>query len=107
MSALETAGWIVLASATTWGCTLAKARAALTRVHMQTRTEIRYWQDQAMRARASARQARQDAETSAAARKESREELASIVTLIAAAYQRANHPTPIAPDPERVPNSPD
>jgi hypothetical protein len=85
---LMTIAWAVIAAVAAWGATLARASAAISRNEAACRREIRYWQADAARARAHAAQLAQHTATWKAGCKQGRDDVISIVPLIAAAQER-------------------
>jgi hypothetical protein len=85
VTALYCIAWAIIAAVTAWGFTITHCSAIISRLQEEKRREIAYWQDQTMRARATAAQIARDAETRADAWKQARDDVIAIMPLIASA----------------------
>ena len=84
-TALYCIAWAAIAAVTAWGITIARSSAAISRLKAEMRQEIAYWQAETSRARTVATQLARDAATRATAWREGRDNVISIMPLIAAA----------------------
>jgi hypothetical protein len=85
VTALYCIAWAAIAAVTAWGITTARRSAAISRLKAEMRQEIAYWQAETSRARTVATQLARDAATRATAWREGRDDVISIMPLIAAA----------------------
>jgi len=88
MTGLEILGWSLVSATATWGLMLARASAAISRIRREMLSEVRYWQDEAARAKARSAQLAQEMATWTAGCKQGREDMITIVPLLVAAHQR-------------------
>jgi hypothetical protein len=84
---LDVLEWSVTAAALAWGLTLSWACAAMARSRRTMQEEIDRWRAEAMRARRTVAQLRQEAIVWSRGRQDGREDLIAIMPLLVAAQQ--------------------
>jgi hypothetical protein len=85
---LDVIGWSVTAAALAWGLTLSWAGMAMARCRAVMQDEIDHWQGEAMRARRTVAQLRQEAVVWSRGRQDGREDLIALMPLLVAAQER-------------------
>jgi hypothetical protein len=86
--ALDIIRWSLTAAGLAWGLTLSWARLAAARCRAVMQEEIDHWQAEAMRARRTVAQLRQEAVVWSRGRQNGREDLIALMPLLVAAQER-------------------
>jgi hypothetical protein len=86
--ALDIIRWSLTAAGLAWGLTLSWARFAAARCRAVMQEEIDHWQSEAIRARRTVAQLRQEAVVWSRGRQNGREDLIALMPLLMAAQER-------------------
>jgi hypothetical protein len=93
--ALDIIRWSLTVAGLAWGLTLSWARFAMARCRAAMQEEIDHWQAEAMRARRTVAQLRQEALVWSRGRQNGREDLIALMPLLVAAQERLANTTEI------------
>ncbi len=89
MEVFLTLVWFLAGATTGWVLTLIQAARTTTRTRQQTDSQIRYWQSETERYKATADRHAQEKEAWAAGAKQGRDDVITIMPMLLAAQQRS------------------